>query len=158
MRCDHFGFAHWETFQANDHFFYGGSGHHKLGRQQHTKLGDDRGDEYCHHAGDIHVHIAKWFDKREPDGDDHLHAHSNERRWLDHVHSNPYRKRGKQTNHQLLHSPPHNYYFGHQQHTKLGYNRSNQYRHHAGDIHVHIRKWFDEREPDGDDYLHAHSN
>jgi hypothetical protein len=77
LRCDHFGFAHWETFQANDHFFYGGSGNHKLGRQQHNKLGDDRSNQYCHHAGDIHVHIGKWFDKREPDGDDYLHAHSN---------------------------------------------------------------------------------
>jgi PKD repeat protein len=45
LRCDHFGFAHWQTFQANDHFFYGGSGHHKLGRQQHTKLDDNRSDQ-----------------------------------------------------------------------------------------------------------------
>jgi hypothetical protein len=49
-------------------------------------LGDNRSNQYRHHAGDIHVHIRKWFDEREPDGDDHLHAHSNERRWFGHIH------------------------------------------------------------------------
>ena len=43
--------------RADDRFLYGGSDEHKLRYKQHAELGDDRGDEYCHHAGDIHVHI-----------------------------------------------------------------------------------------------------
>ena len=61
----------------------------------------------------------------------------------------------KQTNHQLFHSEPHKYHFGLQQHAELGDDRRDQYCHHAGDIHVHIGEWFDEREPNGDDHLHA---
>jgi hypothetical protein len=40
-------------------------------------LDDNRSNQYCYHAGDIHVHVGKRFDKREPEGDDYLHAHSN---------------------------------------------------------------------------------
>ena len=57
-----------------------------FGFQQYAELGDDRGDEYCHHAGDIHVHIRDWFDEREPNGDDHLHSDGDQCRGLDYIH------------------------------------------------------------------------
>ena len=126
-----------------------------FGFQQYAELGDDRGDEYCHHAGDLHVHIRKWFDEREPNGDDHLHSDRYQCHGLDHVYADRYRKHAKQTNHQLLHRESHKYHFGFQQYAELGDDRGDEYCHHAGDIHVHIREWFDEREPDGDDHLHA---
>ena len=67
-------FAHCERFRADDRFLYGGSDEHNLRHQQHPELDGNRGDEYCHHAGDIHVDIRKWFNERESDGDDRLHA------------------------------------------------------------------------------------
>jgi hypothetical protein len=36
---------------------YSGSDNHKRRYKQHAELGHDRGDEYCHYAGNIHVHI-----------------------------------------------------------------------------------------------------
>jgi len=35
------------------------------------------GDQYCHHAGDIHLHIHKRFNEHEPNGDNHLHTDRN---------------------------------------------------------------------------------
>jgi hypothetical protein len=67
-------FAHWKRFRADDRFLFGGSDEHKLRYKQHTELDSSRGGEYCHHAGDIHVHIRDWFDEREPHGDDYLHT------------------------------------------------------------------------------------
>ena len=154
MRLDFVELAPWKRLRANDHFLYGGSGKRKLRYEQHTELGGSRNDEYCHHAGDIHVRIGKRFDEHEPNRDDHLHADCNQCRWLDHVYANRYRKHGKQTNNQLLHRYPHKYYFGFQQHAELGGDRGNRSCHRPGDIHVHIREWFDEREPNGDDHLH----
>jgi hypothetical protein len=46
-------------------------------------LGDDRGHEYRHHAGDIHVHIRVWFDEREPNRDDYLYSDCYQCRGLD---------------------------------------------------------------------------
>ena len=103
-RDDFVGLAHWKRLPANDHFVYGGSDKHQLRYKQHTELGGSRSDEYCHHAGDIHVHSGKRFNEREPNGDDHLFVDSNQRSWLDHVYANRHRKHGKQTNNQLLHS------------------------------------------------------
>jgi hypothetical protein len=121
-------------------------------------LGGRGSDEYCHHAGDIHVHIGKRFNQHEPDGDDHLHADRGERSRLDHVDANRYGKHGKQTNDQLFHSQPYRYHFGLPQHAELDDERGDQSCHHAGDIHVHIRERFDRREPNGDDHLHPDCN
>jgi hypothetical protein len=148
-------FAHWKRFRAGDRFLRGGSDEHKLRYKQHTELDGSRGDEYCHYAGDIHVHIPEWFDEREPNGDDHLHSDCYQCRGLDHVYANRYREHVKQTNNRLLHSESHKYHFGFQQYAELGDDRGDEYCHHAGDIHVHIREWFNEREPDSDDRLHS---
>jgi len=147
-------FAHWKRVRADDRFLYGGSDEHKLRYKQHTELDSSRGGEYCHHAGDIHVHIRDWFDEREPGGDDHLYTDGYQCRGLDHFYANRYRKH-KQTNNQLLLSEPRKYHCGFQQYTELGDDWGDEHRHHAGDIHVHIRGRFDEREPNGDDYLHT---
>ena len=104
MRLDFVELAPWKRLRANDHFLYGGSGKRKLRYEQHTELGGSRNDEYCHHAGDIHVRIGKRFDEHEPNRDDHLHADCDQCRWLNHVYPNRYRKHGKQTSDQLLHS------------------------------------------------------
>ena len=40
----------------------------------------------------------------------------------------------------------------------MGDHGSDDYCHHARDIRLHIREWFDERKPDGDDDLHADCN
>ena len=74
--------------KADDQLLHGEPHEHHFGFQQHAELGDDRGDEHCHHAGDIHVHIRERFDEREPDGDDHLHADGDQCRGLDHGHGN----------------------------------------------------------------------
>ena len=105
MRLDFVELAPWKRLRADDYFLYGGSDERKLRYEQHTELGSSRRDEYWHHAGDIHVRIGKRFDEHEPNGDNHLHADSNQCRGLDHVYANRYRKRGKQTNanDQLLH-------------------------------------------------------
>jgi len=87
-------FVLWKRLRADDHFLYGSSDKHKLRCKQRTELGGSGSDEYCHHAGDIHVHIGKRFNQHEPSGDDHLHADSDQCRRLDHVYDNRYRKRG----------------------------------------------------------------
>jgi hypothetical protein len=58
-------------------------------------LGDDWREQYCHHAGDIHFHIREWFDEREPNGDDHLHADCDQRVWLDHIHGKDHGNSGR---------------------------------------------------------------
>ena len=121
-------------------------------------MGDERGDEYCRHAGDIHVHFGEWFDQRESNSDDNLHADSNQYHWLSHVYANRYGKHGKHTNDQFLRSQSHKYQSGFQQHAKLGDERSGEHCHRAGDIHVHIGERFDQRESNGDNHLHAHGN
>ena len=86
-------FSRRKRLRADDHFLYRGSDKHKLRCKQRTELGGSRSDEYCHHAGNIHVHIGKRLNEHEPSGDDHLHADSNQCRWLDHVYAHRYRKR-----------------------------------------------------------------
>jgi len=144
--------------RANDHFVFGRSGKHKLRFQQRAELGNERSDKYCHHAGDIHVHIGDRFDECESYGDDHLHAHGNQCRWLSHLYANRYGKHGKHTKDQLLRSQSDKYQSGFQQHAELGDKRGDEYCHHAGDIHVHFGERFDQREPNGDNHLHAHGN
>ena len=86
----------WNRPGNDDHFLYGESNEHKQRREQHLKLGGERCDECCHHTGDIHLHIGERCDECEPDGDDHLHAHCNERRRLGHSHGNRDCDRGRQ--------------------------------------------------------------
>ena len=145
----------WERLRTGDHFLYGKPNKPERRRQQHAELGDERGDECCHHAGYIHVHPGEWFDERESNGDDHIHADGYQYRRLDYVYANRYRKLGKQTNDQFVHGQPHKRYFGRQQHAELGDERGDECCHHAGYIHVHPGEWFDERESNGDDYIHA---
>jgi len=121
-------------------------------------LGDERSDEYCYHAGDVHFHVGEWFDKREPNSDDHLYADSNRCRRLSYIYANRYRKRRKPTNDQLLHTQPHEYQLRFQQHAELGNQRSDEYCHHARDVHVHICERFDKRESNSDDNLYADSD
>ena len=148
----------WKWLRANNQFVCGRSGKHKLRFQQHAELDDERSGDYCHHAGNIHVHIGEWFDQRESNVDNHLHAHGDQCHWLNHVCANRYGKHGKQTDDQLLHGQPHKYQFRFQQHVELDDKRSDDYCHHAGDIHVHIGERFYECESNGDDNLHAHRN
>jgi hypothetical protein len=61
-------------------------------------LVDERSGEYCHHAGDIHVHIGERFDDRESDSDDNLYADSNRYRGLSHIYANRYGKHFNRTN------------------------------------------------------------
>jgi hypothetical protein len=141
MRVDGAEFVLWKRLRADDHFVYGGTDKHKLRCQQHIELGDSRSDEYCHHARDIHVHIGKRLNEHEPDGDDHLHADGNQCRGRDHVYANRYRKcGGRQANDQLVQRQPCKYYFRFEQYAELGDDRGNEYCHHAGDIHIHIRE------------------
>jgi len=66
-------------------------------------LDDNRGDEYCHHPGNIHVHIGERFNKREPNGNDDLHADCDQCLRLDHIdrngHSNSVRRSIGDNNH-----------------------------------------------------------
>ena len=93
----------WKRLRADDHFLQGEPDKHKLRHEQHTELGVSRSDKSCHHAGDIHVHIGKRFNQHEPNGDDHLHADSNQSRWLGDLYVNRYRKYDRQTNDRLFH-------------------------------------------------------
>jgi hypothetical protein len=68
---------------------------------------------------------------------------------------NRYRNQSKQTNDQLLHGQSREHQLRFQQHAELGDDRRDEYRHRAGNIHVHIGERFNEREPNGDDHLHA---
>jgi hypothetical protein len=93
----------WKRLRADDHFLQGEPDKHKLRHKQRTELGVSRSDKSCHHAGDIHVHIGKRFNQHEPNGDDHLHADSNQSRWLGDLYVNRYRKYDRQTNDRLFH-------------------------------------------------------
>jgi len=86
LRLDFAELALWKRLRADDYLLYGGSDKHKLRYKQRTELDGSRSDEYCHHAGDIHVHIGKRFNQHEPNGDDHLHADRNQCLWLDQIH------------------------------------------------------------------------
>ena len=68
-----------------DHFLHSEPRKYYLRFQQRTELGDDWGNQSCHHAGNIHVHLGERFDEREPNGDDYLHADGDQCRRLDHV-------------------------------------------------------------------------
>ncbi len=72
--------------QTSDHFIYSQPHKYYFRFQQHAELGDDRGDESCHHAGNIHSHIREWFDEREPNRDNHLHPDCHQCRRIDHIH------------------------------------------------------------------------
>jgi len=63
-------------------------------------------------------------------------------------------KRLRADNHFLL-GEPDNHKLRYKQHTELGDGRRDESRHHAGDIHFHIGKRFNEHEPNRDDDLHA---
>ena len=88
---------------AGDHFLYSESDKRELRCKQHVELGGNRGDLHCHHAGDIHVHIGQRFHEREPNRDDHLHANSDQRRWLGHLYGHRYCKHIGQANDQFIH-------------------------------------------------------
>lgn len=77
---------------ADGRFVHGESDKHKLRDQQHTELGGDGSDEYCHCAGDIHVASSKRLHEHEPNGDDNLHSDSNQCQWVGHVYSYRYGK------------------------------------------------------------------
>ncbi len=145
----------WKRLFADDHIFFGEPHNHKLRYNQYTELGGGRSCKYRYHAGDVHVYVREWFDEHEPNGHDYLHADSDQPRRLRHVHTHPDRKRGKQANNQHLHGQPYKYLFGFQQHAELGDDGSDEYFHHAGNIHVHFGEWFDEHEPDGNHDLYA---
>ena len=85
--------------RADDHFFHGRSGKHKLRYNQHTELGVSGSDEYCHYSGDIHVHSGKRFHEHELNGDHQLQADRNQCQWVGHFYSDRQRKHGSQTNH-----------------------------------------------------------
>jgi hypothetical protein len=110
----------WKQLRANNQFVCSRSGKHKQRFQQHAELVDERRGEDCHHAWDIHVHIDKRFNYREPNGDDSLHPDSNQCCWLSHIYANRYRRRGKRTNDRRFHGQCHNYRFRFQQHAELG--------------------------------------
>ena len=141
--------------RADDHLLRGSSGKHKLRYHRHTELGVSGSDEYRHYPRDIHVHSVERFQEHDPGSNHHLHAHSNQCQWIDHVHSDRHRKHGCQTNHQFLYSQPHKHHYRVRQHTELGGNRSDEYCHYAGDIHVYCSKRVHERQPNGDHHLHA---
>jgi len=145
----------WSTLSTGDYFLFGGSNKHKFRCRQHAELGDEWRDQYRHYARNLHVHISKWFNQREPNGDDHLHVDCLQCGRLDYVHPYRYSNDPKQTNHQLVHSKRHKYHFGIKQHAELDCDRCDQYRHHARNLHVHTGKWFNEREPNGDDHLYV---
>lgn len=63
---------------SDGHFLYGESNNYQLWRKQCTRLGDERGDERCHHTGYIHLGICERFDEREPDGDHDLYVDRDE--------------------------------------------------------------------------------
>ncbi len=148
----------WKWLCANDQFVCGRSGEHGLWRKQHAELVDEWSDKHFHHAGDVHVHVSERLDKRKPNGDDHLHADRNRRRRLNHIYSDRYGKQATDTNGQLLHCKPRDDHFRWQQYAELVDQRSDKHCHHAGDIHVHIGKRLNKREPNGNDHLHADSN
>lgn len=143
---------------ADDHLLYGKSDQHQLRRQQHVELGGNRSDEYRDRAGDIYIHVGKRFNQREPNRDDHLHADSNQYRGVGDVYADRHRRHDQQADDHLFYSQPLKYHFRFEQHAGLGDERGNEYCHHAGNFHVYVRKRFDEREPNRDDYLHADRN
>jgi hypothetical protein len=62
------------------------------------------------------------------------------------------------TGHHFLYGGSNQHKLRYKQHTDLGGRGSDKYRHHTGDIRVHIGERFNEHEPDDDDHLHADSN
>jgi len=84
-----------KSLRANDRFLYRGTDSPNLGSKQHSELGDNRSDEYCHYSRNIHIHIRDWFHRRQPNGDDSLHADRDERFGIDHVDSKSHVSRGR---------------------------------------------------------------
>ena len=117
---------------------------------------DQRSDDYQRHAGNFHFYVGKWLDEREPNGDNHLYSYGHQRGRLEHGHRsrNHHRKRAEQANDQLLYGQPWKHRVGFQQHAELGYERGDEYRDYAGNIHVRVGKRFDEREPNGNNDLY----
>ena len=73
----------WKWLCANDQFVCGRTGKsNPRFQQQHAELVDERSDERCHHARDIHFHIGERFNERESNGDDYIYPYSNQCRWL----------------------------------------------------------------------------
>ena len=156
MRCGDFIYVVlWNGRCTSDHFLHGESDKHRLRYKQHTQLDGNGSNEYCHYAGDIYVYIGKRLNEHEPNGDDHLHADCDQCQRLLYVYSKHYIEYFRQTDDQFLHSQPHNDLFGFEQHAKLGNDGSNEYCHRPGNIHFHIRQWFDGGEPIRDDHLQA---
>jgi len=81
-----------KRLNADDHLLHGKPDKHECRHKQHTELGGSRSDEYRHHAGDFHFRIGERFNDDEPNGDDHLHADSNQCRRLGRVYANRHRK------------------------------------------------------------------
>jgi len=76
-------FLSWKDLRTDDCLLCRGTNSRDRGYKQHTELGDNRSDEYCHCARNIHFYLRNWFHQRQPNGDDDLHADGNECRGLD---------------------------------------------------------------------------
>jgi hypothetical protein len=156
LRLDDFvELALWKRLRADDHFLYGGSDKHKLRYKQHTELGGSGATSIAITPGTFTSTSASGSTSMSPTATTTYTLTATNAAGSTTSTANRYRKRAKQTNDQLLHGQPHKYHFRFQQHAELGDDRGDQSCHHAGDIHLHIREWFDEREPNGDDHLHA---
>src|SRR5271155_4190990 len=67
--------AHWHGWCTDDLIVYSGSAKHRPWYKQRAKLDRIGSDGHCHHSWDIHFRIREWLDKREPNGNDHLHPY-----------------------------------------------------------------------------------
>jgi len=118
--------------------------------------------ERCNHDFDfprwIQFLVGERFNERQPSGNDNLHADGDQCLWLGNGHGNRHRHHGISANDRLLHSKPDRHQFRFRQHAELDDNRSDEYHNHAGNIYVNIGEWFNEREPNGNDDLHADSH
>ena len=90
MRHEFVEFGIRKRLRADDQFVYGEPGKHNLRRKQHSDLGSNRSNDYCRHAGNIHVDIPEWFDDRESNRDDYLHTDCDQCVWLGHIHCESY--------------------------------------------------------------------
>lgn len=79
--------AFWERIRAGDYFVCGESYEHHLRNQQRPELDIQRGEQYCDCAGDIHLDIRQRFNEFESHVDYNLHADCDQRRRVEHIHS-----------------------------------------------------------------------
>jgi hypothetical protein len=78
-------FIPWERLNADDRFLRRRSDHRNFGCKQYSQLDDGRSNQHCHHARDVHVNIRQRFHRREPNGNDLLHADCEQFLWFDHI-------------------------------------------------------------------------